>query len=119
RVVEFGAGIGAAGLALATRVDSIDLTLVDVDDRLLALANENAALNGISCRTVALDIEAKAEVFSAAGLAPDTAARVLMNPPFNDHTRHQPSPDAGRRSAHEAHSATLDTWVHAARRLLK
>ena len=101
------------------RVDGLDLTLVEIDERLVALARENAALNGIACRAIALDVAAKAEAFAAAGLAPDSADRVLMNPPFNDAGRHQPSPDAGRRAAHEARSSTLDSWVHAARRLLK
>jgi tRNA1(Val) A37 N6-methylase TrmN6 len=119
RVVEFGAGVGAAGLALATRITGIDLTLVEMDERLVGLAGENAALNRIACRTIALDIEAKAEAFSAACLGPDSADCVLMNPPFNDQARHQPSPDSGRRAAHEARSSTLDIWVHAARRLLK
>jgi tRNA1(Val) A37 N6-methylase TrmN6 len=119
RVVEFGAGVGAAGLALARRVGRIDLTLVEIDEGLAALARENAALNGIECRVVALDVAAKAEAFTAAGLAPDSADHVLMNPPFNDATRHQPSPDAGRRTAHEAPASMLDVWVHAARRMLK
>lgn len=119
RVVEFGAGAGAAGLALATRVSRLDLTLVDVDVRLAALAQENAALNGIGCRVVVLDVAAKADAFAAANLAPDSADRVLMNPPFNDPARHQPSPDASRRIAHEARSATLEVWIHAARRLLR
>ena len=119
RVVEFGAGIGAAGFALASRVKPIDLTLVDVDERLAALARENAALNGIECRVVVLDLNSKAEAFSSAGLGPDSADRVLMNPPFNDADRHQPSPDLDRRAAHEASSSTLEIWSHAARRLLK
>jgi tRNA1(Val) A37 N6-methylase TrmN6 len=119
RVVEFGAGVGAAGLAVARRVRGARLTLVEIDEGLAALARENAALNGIACDVVALDVTAKAEAFSAAGLAPDTADRVLMNPPFNDSGRHQPSPDSARRTAHEAHSATLEAWIHAARRLLK
>lgn len=119
RVVEFGAGAGAAGLALASRIEGIDLTLVDVDEHLVALAQENAALNGIECRAVVLDVAAKADAFSGAGLAPDSADRVLMNPPFNDAGRHQPSPDLGRRAAHEAGPSTLQNWIHAARRLLK
>jgi len=119
RVVEFGAGVGAAGLAVARRVHGARLTLLEIDEGLVALARANAALNGIACDIVALDVTAKAEAFSAAGLAPDTADRVLMNPPFNDAGRHQPSPDSARRTAHEAHSATLEAWVHAARRLLK
>jgi tRNA1(Val) A37 N6-methylase TrmN6 len=119
RVVEFGAGVGAAGLAVARRVRGARLTLVEIDEGLAALARANAALNGIACDVVALDVTAKAEAFSAAGLAPDTADRVLMNPPFNDSGRHQPSPDRARRTAHEAPSATLEAWIHAARRLLK
>jgi tRNA1(Val) A37 N6-methylase TrmN6 len=119
RVVEFGAGVGAAGLAVAQRIGRLDLALVEIDEGLAALARGNAALNGIACGVVVLDVAAKAEAFSAAGLAPDTADRVLMNPPFNDSVRHQPSPDRERRAAHEAHSSTLDAWVHAARRLLK
>jgi tRNA1(Val) A37 N6-methylase TrmN6 len=119
RVVEFGAGVGAAGFALAKRVAGIELMLVDIDEGLLTLARENSARNGIACQAIALDIGAKAGVFAAAGLAPDSADRVLMNPPFNDEVRHQPSPDADRRAAHEARSTSLDVWVHAARRLLR
>lgn len=119
RVVELGAGVGAAGLALARRVGHLDLRLAELDERLVALARENAALNGIGCRAVVLDIGARAEAFTAAGLAPDSADRVLMNPPFNDAGRHRPSPDADRRAAHEASASTLDVWSHAARRMLK
>jgi len=118
RVVELGAGVGAAGLAVARRV-GIDLTLVEIDESLAALARENAGLNSIACHVVVLDVAAKADAFSAAGLGPDSADHVLMNPPFNDSVRHQPSPDKDRRAAHEALSSTLETWVHAARRLLR
>src|SRR5215831_16377188 len=34
RVVEFGAGVGAAGLALARRVGGLDLVLVEIDQDL-------------------------------------------------------------------------------------
>jgi tRNA1(Val) A37 N6-methylase TrmN6 len=118
RMVEFGAGVGAAGLAVASRV-KIDLTLVEIDESLAALARENAALNALVCRIVVLDVAAKADAFSSVGLGPDSVDHVLMNPPFNDPARHQPSPDKNRRSAHEAQSSTLETWVHAARRLLR
>jgi tRNA1(Val) A37 N6-methylase TrmN6 len=42
-----------------------------------------------------------------------------MNPPFNDSVRHRASPDKARETAHVAAAATLETWVHAARRILK
>lgn len=119
RVIEFGAGVGAAGLAVARRVDGIDLTLVELDKDLAALAQENAARNGLAARALVLDVTAKADVFAAAGLSPDGADRVLMNPPFNDANRHQPSPDGQRRNAHEAEPATVETWIRAALRVLK
>src|SRR6195256_1113038 len=45
RVVDFGAGIGAAGLAVAKRVAGIELVLVEIDEALAGLARENAAAN--------------------------------------------------------------------------
>src|SRR5258706_12490613 len=48
RVVEFGAGVGAAGLALAKRVSEIRLALVDIDAGLAELARVNAAANVIA-----------------------------------------------------------------------
>src|SRR6201996_5458123 len=41
RVVEFGAGVGAAGLALAKRIAGIDLVLVEIDPQLASLARDN------------------------------------------------------------------------------
>ena len=66
-----------------------------------------------------LDATATAEAFAEAGLSADSIDVVLMNPPFNDGARHRASPDAARASAHVASPATLESWVHAARRVLK
>ena len=119
RVVEFGAGIGAAGLALARRVAGIDLVLIEIDPQLARLARDNASANGIAANVIALDVTSAAEAFTAAGLKADSADAVLMNPPFNDAARHRASPDPARASAHVADSETLDAWIHASRRLLK
>ena len=48
RVVEFGAGVGAAGLALAKRVGGVALMLVEIDPQLARLARDNAAANAIA-----------------------------------------------------------------------
>jgi tRNA1(Val) A37 N6-methylase TrmN6 len=119
RVIDFGAGVGAAGLAVARRVDGIALGLVEIDPRLAELARCNADLNGLSADVIVLDVEANAETFAAAGLPPDSVDAVLMNPPFNDGRRHRGSPDAARQLAHVATGSTLEGWVHAARRVLK
>jgi tRNA1(Val) A37 N6-methylase TrmN6 len=119
RVVDFGAGIGAAGLAVARRVEGINLALVEIDETLANLARNNAAANSIAADVIVLDVEAGAEAFAAAGLTPDSADTVLMNPPFNDSARHRASPHAARASAHVAGEDMLDRWIHAARRVLK
>src|SRR5882724_8535672 len=102
--VDLGAGVGAAGLALARRVPGLAVTLVEIDRDLVALSTENATRNELAdrVRAVALDVAAPARAFAAAGLRPGCAARVLMNPPFNDPERAQASPDPRRRLAHTA-----------------
>ena len=117
--VDLGAGVGAAGLALAQRIDGLAVTLVEIDPALAALAGENVARNGLGerVRAVCLDVVAPAAAFAAAGLPPGTADRVLMNPPFN--AAQNPSPDRGRRLAHVAANETLRGWLDAAARLLR
>lgn len=118
-VVEFGAGVGAAGLALAARAAGIDLTLVEIDPQLARLAGRNAAANGLAARIVVADVADRAAVLARLGLGADSADVVLMNPPFNAALRHRASRDPARRLAHEAAPATLAVWTHAARRLLR
>jgi tRNA1(Val) A37 N6-methylase TrmN6 len=119
-LVDLGAGVGAAGLAVAARVPDARVTLVERDPALAALAAGNAARNGFAdrVRAVVLDVTAAAPHFTAAGLAAGSANRVLMNPPFNDPLRHRASPDRGRSDAHVAAPAALAQWVRAAARLL-
>jgi len=119
RVVDFGAGIGAAGLAVARRVAGIELVLVEIDEVLAELARGNAASNAIPADVIVLDVTSAAAAFAASGLPPDSVDAVLMNPPFNDPVRHRASPDKAREIAHVATAATLGTWIHAARRILK
>jgi tRNA1(Val) A37 N6-methylase TrmN6 len=119
RVVDLGAGVGAAGLAVAKRVAGIELVLVEIDEGLGDLARGNAAANAIAADVIMLDVTSAADVFAAAGLSADSVDVVLMNPPFNDPARHIASPDTAREIAHVATAATLEKWVQAARRILK
>jgi tRNA1(Val) A37 N6-methylase TrmN6 len=117
--IELGAGVGAAGLALAHRVGGLIVTLVEIDPALVALARENAARNALAerVRAVCLDVATEAGEFAAAGLAPGSADHVLMNPPFN--APHNQSPDDARRLARTAPDETLARWLRAAARLLR
>jgi tRNA1(Val) A37 N6-methylase TrmN6 len=118
RVADLGAGVGVAGLALASRVPDARVTLVEIDADLAALAQENAARNGLADRVdaVALDVTAPAADFAAAGLSAGSCDVVLMNPPFHDGAL-PASPDPLRRSAHSL--ADPAEWVAAGQRLLR
>jgi tRNA1(Val) A37 N6-methylase TrmN6 len=119
--VDLGAGVGAAGLALARRVAGVTVTLVEIEPALAALARENAARNDLAerVRVLCLDVAAPAAAFAAAGLRSGTAHRVLMNPPFNAAPAQKPSPDRGRRLAHLASPEMLGRWGRTAARLLR
>ena len=118
--VDLGAGVGAAGLALAARVAGLKVTLVEIDAALCALASGNARLNKLDDRVNVLACDAEdVEALAAAGIAPGNADRVLMNPPFHDATRQNLSPDPRRRLAHAAAPGLLPRWIASAARLLK
>jgi tRNA1(Val) A37 N6-methylase TrmN6 len=112
RVAEFGAGVGAASLALLARVPGIDATLFEIDPVLCALARQNLVRNGFPDRARAV----VQDVTSPLDAGPFD--RVFMNPPFNE-ARHQASPDPGRRLAHAAGSDLLLRWVDNARASLR
>jgi tRNA1(Val) A37 N6-methylase TrmN6 len=117
--VELGAGVGAAGLALARRVEGLTVTLVEIDPALTTLARANAARNALAerVRAVCLDVGAQASEFAAAGLSPGSADHVLMNPPFN--APHNQSPDRARRLARTVSDETPARWLRTAARLLR
>ena len=50
RVIDFGAGVGAAGLALAVRCPEVDVTLVEIDPELSGIAAANVVRNGLEQR---------------------------------------------------------------------
>jgi tRNA1(Val) A37 N6-methylase TrmN6 len=118
--IDLGAGVGAAGLALARRVGGLRVTLVEIDPFMAQLADENIAANGFAdrVRAVVLDVAAPGRAFATAGLGPGCATAVLMNPPFNDPVRHNVSPHARRALAHAGARSTLRKWLHTAGRLL-
>jgi tRNA1(Val) A37 N6-methylase TrmN6 len=121
RAIDLGAGTGTAGLALLARGAAAHLTLVEIDTDLAALAKENANRNGFhhAVEIVAADVLKLARKGGPDAPAAATADLVLMNPPFNDPSRKNISPDPARRRAHSAADSELDHWVSAAERLLK
>ena len=120
QAIDLGAGVGAAGLALAVRVAGLKVTLIEIDPALCALAADNARLNNLADRVSVRSADAEdTDALGAAGITPGAADRVLMNPPFRDATRQNVSPDPGRRLAHTAAPGLLPRWIASAAHLLK
>jgi tRNA1(Val) A37 N6-methylase TrmN6 len=116
--VDFGAGVGAAGLAVARRIEHLNVTLVEIDASAAALARDNAAINNLAGRVEVLCADvADCDRLAALGLESHSVDGVLMNPPFN--TAHNPSPNAARRLAHARTEDTPSQWLHAAAGLLR
>ncbi len=118
--VDFGTGVGSAGLAFLARVPDACATLVEIDPALAALAAENAALNGFDdrARVVTGDVASLARPSGPPLPEPGAADLVLANPPFNADARHRTSPDAARARAHMADADLLADWARAADRCL-
>ena len=74
RIVDLGCGYGAIGLAVARAVPSATVTGIDVNERALLLANENAASLGLADRFAA--------VTPAAVAADATYDELWSNPPI-------------------------------------
>jgi tRNA1(Val) A37 N6-methylase TrmN6 len=121
RVVDVGAGVGAVGLALLQRWPAATGDLVEIDPELAALAEENAALNGLAERArIAIADALAPKSRRAAGLADEAADLVVANPPYLAAEAARASPDPRRARAHVAGvgSTALADWVVACLALL-
>ena len=121
RLADVGAGVGAVGLALLQRWPQATGELIEIDPELAALAEANAALNGLADRArvvVADALDAKSR--RAAGLADEAAELVVANPPYLAAEAARASPDPRRARAHVAGegAAALADWVVACLALL-
>ncbi len=117
-VADLGAGAGAAGLAVATRLPQAQITLFerapemcDFACRSLALAH-NAAL-ATRVRVVEADVALTGKARHAAGLPDDHFDQVIMNPPFND-GRDRVTPDGLKASAHAMTEDLFERWIRTA-----
>jgi tRNA1(Val) A37 N6-methylase TrmN6 len=120
--LDVGAGVGAAGLALARLRPDLTFGLIENDPVTAALAHENLRLNDMAGRGRVYEADVlDPDGRHAVGLADGRAALVITNPPFLDPARSRLSPDAGKRAAHAMPApgpAALAEWLAACLDLL-
>jgi tRNA1(Val) A37 N6-methylase TrmN6 len=115
--IDVGAGIGAAGLALAITRPRAQVGLLEIDPFAASLARANIAQNGLADRCYV----AEADLLNpagrrAAGLRDEGAGLVISNPPFLDPGKARLSPELRKRRAHtmpEEGQSALAAWIAA------
>ena len=114
RMLDAGAGVGAASLCLALRLPSIHVTGLEIDPATVALARRNIALNGLEGRVEAL---AGSLADPPAPIAAAGFDQVMTNPPFTE-AGTRPA-DPARALAHIEGELSLADWLRACIGLLK
>ncbi|MFO1080176.1 MAG: methyltransferase [Reyranellaceae bacterium] len=106
RVLDLGAGVGSVGLCLATRVPGCQVTGIELQPELAALAERNVGLNGLAerVRIVVHDI-----ALPLPPLAPFD--HVATNPPYLAAAVADPSPIPSKALATVESSADLARWI--------
>jgi tRNA1(Val) A37 N6-methylase TrmN6 len=121
RVLDIGAGVGVVGLAAARREPGIEVTLVERDPGLAALARDNIALNGLGgrvCITIADITCPLRELPELYGLA-ESFDHVLANPPYHVEGRGTAAAVPSKAAANAMPAGSLDRWVRFAAAMLR
>lgn len=115
RILDLGAGVGAVGLCIARRVPHCHVVGIELQPELAALAERNAALNGVSDRLRTIVHDLAEPLPQALG----TFDHVVTNPPYLAAAVADPSPDASKALATVESSAALARWLEVATAALK
>ncbi|MFT4181694.1 MAG: methyltransferase [Rhizobium sp.] len=118
RVADLGAGAGAAGLAVASRLERAEVVLFERSAEMAEFARKSLALaeNERFSRRVSVveaDVTLTGKDRNAAGLVDDSFHHVIMNPPFND-ASDRLTPDALKAQAHAMTDGLFESWVRTA-----
>lgn len=116
QVLDLGCGVGAAALCLLARVPGAEVTGLERQPDLAALARENAALNGCAGHFRVVEGNLMA---TPSDLPARSFHRVMVNPPFQAAGRGRPAPDPAKALATSEEGADLADWIAAALRLLR
>jgi len=108
QALEAGAGAGAASLCLARRVTGLTVTGLERDPGLAALANQNAARNGLGER---VRVEAGSVAAPPQAITARVFDHVFANPPFLEDSEAVAALDPVRRDARQGPEGTLGDFI--------
>jgi tRNA1(Val) A37 N6-methylase TrmN6 len=109
RILDLGAGVGGVSLCLATRLSKVQITAVELDPVLVALAWKNVVTNGFEDRLSVL----QGNIQAMPPFLGSSFDHVISNPPYHFATGTKPQ-NRRRALAHMGDGLTLGDWVNAA-----
>lgn len=115
KAVDLGCGVGGAMLALAVRVEGLTVNGLEIQPEIADLARANIKRNRLEGRMEVLT----GDVTYLPGPLLFCYDHVMMNPPYNDPEKSDPSPDESKRIATTATMDELEMWIVSAARCLK
>ena len=123
RVADLGAGAGAAGMAVASRIEGAEVVLFERSAEMASYARKSIAHTHnarIAPRLslIEADVTLKGKARIAAGLEDDVFDHVIMNPPFND-AGDRRAPDDLKAEAHAMDGAIFEDWIRTAGAILR
>ncbi|WP_455481031.1 tRNA1(Val) (adenine(37)-N6)-methyltransferase [Bartonella sp. B12(2025)] len=123
KVVDLGAGAGAAGLAVASRCLEVHVTLVERSAFMVSYAQKTLMLkqNEKLAERICLleaDVTFKGKNRLKVGLADNSFDFAIMNPPFNSPADRK-TPDKQKSEAHVMSEAMFDNWLRSAAAIVK
>lgn len=116
RILDVGAGVGAASLALAHRRPDLKITGIEIQEDLAALAATNIKANGCEGHVSILQGDIGAP---PPELKDHSFDHVMTNPPYYEESRSKTSPHSGKAQANTEGDVSLDEWLKFCIRMLK
>jgi len=122
-LADFGAGAGAAGLAVLSRCPSARAVLVERSPEMAGfaaatLAHPGNAHLGDRASVLTADVTLSGKARGDTGLADNAFDFVIMNPPFNA-AEDRATPDALRKQAHVMEDGLFENWIRSAAAVVK
>lgn len=120
-VLDAGSGAGAVSLCLLARRPDLRLTGIEVDGKACALAEANAAMNGVGDR-LHIRCGSLGAICSAMAAAGEQVDAVVTNPPYLTEAQADYSPSPGRQRSNvesEGPAGGLAGWIAACARPLR
>jgi tRNA1(Val) A37 N6-methylase TrmN6 len=123
KVADLGAGAGAAGLAVASRLPNAQVSLFEFMPQMVSFAQRSLELDGnahlagrVSVHQA--DVTARGAARAESGLLDRAFEHVVMNPPYND-AADRVTPDAVKAVAHAMTDDLFEQWIRTAAAILQ